>query len=221
MTVLPPFAELAAADDPPLDALALAIAAELREIDATSALARLDALGAELAAATAGAAGRPEDEARACAALLGGTHGFTGDRDHYDDPANSMLDVVLERRRGLPILLSVVYVEVARRAGVRLAGIGLAGHFVVGHVAAAPPLLLDPFDGGAFVAADVPAGAARPWRSTEIALRMLNNLVAALDRRGDVGGAIRAAAMRLELPAPDPLRARLRAELRALRARLN
>ena len=44
-----------------------------------------------------------------------------------------MLDLVLARRTGLPILLSVVYVEAARRAGIRLSGVGLPGHFVVGH----------------------------------------------------------------------------------------
>ena len=67
----------------------------------------------------------------------------------YDHPDNSMLDLVLTRRRGLPILLSVVYVEVARRAGIELAGVGLPGHFVVGHFGAEPAALLDPFAGGA------------------------------------------------------------------------
>ena len=59
-----------------------------------------------------------------------------------------MLDLVLTRRRGLPILLSVVYVEVARRAGIQIAGVGLPGHFVVGHFGTDPPVLLDPFAGG-------------------------------------------------------------------------
>ena len=44
--------------------------------------------------------------------------GFAGDAEHYDDPRNSFLDVVLERRRGLPILLATVMIEVGRRAGV-------------------------------------------------------------------------------------------------------
>ena len=48
----------------------------------------------------------------------------------------------------LPILLSVVYAEVARRAGVRISGVGLPGHFVVGHFGTLPPLLLDPFNSG-------------------------------------------------------------------------
>ena len=222
MADLPSFAELVAAGDPPLDALALALAAEFRDVDAAAAFARLDALGADLAEALDAVPPLPEAEARACGAVLGVRHGFTGDAEDYDHPDNSMLDVVLERRRGLPILLSVVYVEVARRAGVALAGIGLPGHFLAGHVGASPPLLLDPFAGGALVEGDPPPDALlRPWRSTEVAMRMLNNLVAAHQRRGDLGAAIRAAGLRTVLPAPDAERTRLEAEHRALQARLN
>src|SRR3954447_18091445 len=151
-----PFAELAAPPDARLDELALAMAAEFRTVDAAQALATLDALGTELAAAAAGAAGDQDAEARACAEVLGRRHGFAGDREQYDDPANSMLDVVLERRSGLPILLSVVYVEGARRAGLAMAGGAVPGHFVVGRLEPPPPVLLDPF-AGVLRLADVPA----------------------------------------------------------------
>jgi regulator of sirC expression with transglutaminase-like and TPR domain len=215
------FGELAARPDPPLDQLALAIAAEFRTVDHVGALWLLDALGAELAEDLEGADRSPPAEAAACAAVLGRRHGFAGDREQYDDPRNSMLDVVLERRRGLPILLSVVYVEVARRAGVAFAGVGLPGHFVVGHFGAAPALLLDPFSGGGPVEGEAPPALVRAWGAHEIALRMLNNLVGSFQRRGDVGAAIRAASMRLALPAEAPLRDALETELRAMRARLN
>jgi regulator of sirC expression with transglutaminase-like and TPR domain len=217
----PSFAALAALPDPPLDAVALALAAEFRPVDAAAAMAGLDALGAELAHAVAATDGTPEAQARACASLLGGRHGFAGDAERYDEPRNSMLDIVLERRRGLPILLSVVYVEVARRAGVPLAGIGLPGHFVVGHVGAAPPLLIDPFAGGAPVEGELSEHLVRPWGSLQIAMRMLNNLVGAYQRRGNVAAALRAAEMRLMLPADEPLHSAVRTELRGLRARLN
>ena len=141
------FTTLAGDPGAPLDRLALALAAEFRPVDAGAALAALDALGADLAAAVPAGAG-PDAEVRACAEVLGERHGFRGDRERYDAPENSMLDLVLERRRGLPILLSAVYVEAARRAGIALAGVGLPGHFVVGHFGARPPLLLDPFAGG-------------------------------------------------------------------------
>ena len=119
-------------------------------------------------------------------------HRFEGDRKHYDDPQNSMLDVVLERRRGLPILLSVVYIEAARRAGIALSGVGLPGHFVVGYFGAGEPLLLDPFDGGSPISVSGAPDALRPWLPDEIAMRMLNNLVSSYTRRGHLAHAIRA-----------------------------
>jgi regulator of sirC expression with transglutaminase-like and TPR domain len=228
MALLPPFAELAGAHDGPLDVLALALAREFRQVDADAALQALDALGVQvrnaiLSSVTEDPRMTPdaEMELRACAEVLHGGHGFAGDREHYDDPANSMLDLVLESHRGLPILLSVVYVEVARRAGVGLAGVGLAGHFVVGHFGAEPPLLADPFAGGTLLQPKVAPNIVRPWRRTEIAMRMLNNLVGSYQRRGNLGAAIRAAQMRLALPAPPALRDTLHAELVALQARLN
>ncbi len=221
MPPLTSFADLAGTPDPALDQLALALAAEFRDVDAAGALAELDALGGELSTLAGRTGDRPEALAGACRTLLGVTHGFTGNRREYDHPDNSMLDLVLARRRGLPILLSVVYVEVGRRAGIPLAGVGLPGHFVVGHFGADPPVLLDPFAGGEPVAPELAAGPVRPWASPDIAMRMLNNLVAAFRRRGDLTAAIRAARLRLVLPVRGSLGDALEAELRALQALLN
>jgi regulator of sirC expression with transglutaminase-like and TPR domain len=214
------FAELAAEPAPSLDRLALALAGEFRTVDEAAALATLDALGAEVAEAAGAGDGSAEAQARACARVLGGDHGFEGDREDYDHPDNSMLDVVLERRRGLPILLSVVYVEAARRAEVPLAGVGLPGHFVVGHFGAARPLLLDPFDRGFLFDGDVDEADVEPWAPSDIAMRMLNNLVGAFWRRGDVNAAAHAAGMRLALPVDDDQREALERELAFLRGRL-
>ena len=71
--------------------------------------------------------------------------GFTGNRDHYDDPSNSFLNEVLERRTGIPITLAVVYMEVARRAGLHVEGVNFPGHFLMRFT----PLILDPFHRGA------------------------------------------------------------------------
>jgi regulator of sirC expression with transglutaminase-like and TPR domain len=221
MAQTPSFAALARRPDARLDELALAMAAEFGAVDAATALATLDSLGGELRELVGETDGTPAAEARACATLLGDRHGFAGDREHYDDPENSMLDRVLSRRRGLPILLSVVYVEVARRAGVALAGVGLPGHFVVGHFGATPPLLLDPFAAGAPVAGEQPEQFVRSWSPHEIALRMLNNLVGSYQRRGNIAAAIRAGELRLALPAEDDLADALRLELRSMQARLN
>ena len=212
------FADAAARRDATLDELALAMAAEFRAVDTAWALAELDRLGVELAHELPGS---PEEEVEACRRVLGERHAFTGNRDEYDHPDNSMLDLVLERRTGLPILLSVVYCEVARRAGVALAGVGLPGHYVVAHFGAEPPILLDPFGGGAKLDEDDPPREVRPWSPHETTLRMLNNLVGAYSARGDVGNAIRAAELRLELPVGGSLRGELALEVRRLRARLN
>jgi regulator of sirC expression with transglutaminase-like and TPR domain len=92
--------------------------------------------------------GDPAAAAHAVMSLLA-REGFTGDEDHYEDPANSFLDRVLERRRGLPITLSVLAVHLGRHAGVPLHGIGFPGHFLVGMQLREPtPVVLDPFRGG-------------------------------------------------------------------------
>ena len=222
MSEIAPFAELAAEPDATLDVLALSVAGEFRDVDASGAIASLDALGVALSHAVEDTSETPDAVVIACRQVLGDANGFHGDQVRYDHPDNSMLDLVLSRRRGLPILLSVVYVEVARRAGVELAGVGLPGHFVVGHFGTDPPLLLDPFAGGAPVSTAAASEALlRPWGAQEIAMRMLNNLVAAYDRRGDLGRALRAATMRLALPADPRMQDTLQAELRALQARLN
>ena len=216
------FAEIAGDSNATLDVVALAVAGEFRDVDAAGAIARLDALGAELSCAARQTSGTPEEVVIACRGVLGGAHGFRGDQVQYDHPDNSMLDLVLARRRGLPILLSVVYVEAARRAGIELAGVGLPGHFVVGHFGADPPVLLDPFTGGATVRAAASEDLIRPWDAQEIAMRILNNLVAAYHRRGDLASALHAATMRLALPVAEPRRRDiLKAELRAIQARLN
>jgi regulator of sirC expression with transglutaminase-like and TPR domain len=216
------FKTLAKLPDAPLDELALALAAEFRTVEADAAMAELDRLAEELAELSG--TGAPDEQAEACRLLLGERHGFTGDRDEYDHPDNSMLDLVLGRRRGLPILLSVVYVEVARRAGFSLGGVGLPGHYVVAHFGAEPPLLLDPFSGGVTVAGVAPEVAeiyVRPWSSHETGLRILNNLRGAYSARADFSRAIRAAELRLLLPLDESTRTGLTADLRSLQAQFN
>jgi regulator of sirC expression with transglutaminase-like and TPR domain len=108
MSEMAPFAQIAGDPDATLDVVALALAAEYRDVDAAGTMTRLDALGAELAQVAQQAGGTPQAEVLACRRVLGDTHGFLGDPVHYDHPDNSMLDLVLTRHRGLPILLSVV-----------------------------------------------------------------------------------------------------------------
>ncbi|MBI3962140.1 MAG: tetratricopeptide repeat protein [Deinococcus sp.] len=74
--------------------------------------------------------------------------GFTGNTQQYYDPRNSFLNQVLDRRIGIPITLSLVYLEVGWRRQLPLTGVGLPGHFLVSYQGADPPLLIDPFHGG-------------------------------------------------------------------------
>ncbi len=159
--------------------------------------------------------------------------GFAGDTEDYDDPRNSCIDQVLERRRGLPILLSIVLVEVGRRIGVPLHGIGFPGHFLVGTARGAPRFV-DPFHRGALRDPEVlraelshalarPADdddlarALRPTPAPDVLLRMSNNLLQSWLRRGNLAGALRNAdrrvGLRPDLPEVHRDRGRLRARL--------
>ena len=81
-------------------------------------------------------------------------HGFAGDREEYFNPENCLLHRVMERRRGMPITLAIVYVEVARRAGIPLEGVAFPGHFLVKHTGVVPALIIDVFAGGAILSDD-------------------------------------------------------------------
>lgn len=80
---------------------------------------------------------------------------FVGNREKYEDPRNSCLNEVLDRRTGIPITLSVVYMEIARRAGIQIDGVNFPGHFLVRCPEAAgrasSGLIIDPFHGGALL----------------------------------------------------------------------
>lgn len=127
--------------------------------------------------------------ASALAELLGERCGFAGSSADYQRLESSLLHQVLRRRRGLPILLSVVWIEVARRAGAPVYGVALPGHFVVGFGDPAEQVLADPFDGGRPMTGQdaelLVAGATGepleesmlvPTRPLEIVLRILNNV---------------------------------------------
>lgn len=87
-------------------------------------------------------------QAEILAAFLFDERGFHGNTADYGDPRNSFLNEVLERRLGIPITLSVIYVDIAARLGVPAFGIALPGHFIVGVRERESNILLDPFHGG-------------------------------------------------------------------------
>jgi regulator of sirC expression with transglutaminase-like and TPR domain len=74
--------------------------------------------------------------------------GFSGDTDNYYDPRNSFLNEVLVRKTGIPITLSILYIEIGQRLGLKLRGVSFPGHFLVKIRVTGGELVLDPFDGG-------------------------------------------------------------------------
>ena len=110
---------------------ALLVAADFRPgLDVGEWLARLDAL-AESARPTVLSAWSDAARVAALNEFLFVKEGFAGNTERYEDPANSLLSDVLERKTGIPITLSLVLVEVARRTGLPLRGVSFPGHFLV------------------------------------------------------------------------------------------
>lgn len=192
--------------EPPLDEAALHLAAVLQPgLDVLEWLTTLDEIAGTCPTPT-----RDGVVDHVC-----GTLGFTGDRTSYGDWRNSCLDRVLARRRGIPITLSVVVIEVARRVGVDLCGIGMPAHFLVGDTTD-PDWFADPFHGGERL--DRPAARELlerltrgqvPWREDHVSptptrtilIRMTNNLRAGFGQRGD---RVRlASVMRLRMAFPE------------------
>ncbi|MFJ8600601.1 transglutaminase-like domain-containing protein [Streptomyces shenzhenensis] len=142
------FAAEARAERPDLSLLCLLLGAEadgsLDEAGMDAAQLELDRLAGQLPYGPGG----PSDWAAALYRLLGVRHEFHGSAADYRRLESSLLHAVLRRRRGLPILLSVIWMEVARRAGAHVYGVALPGHFVVGFGPAGDQVLADPFDGG-------------------------------------------------------------------------
>jgi regulator of sirC expression with transglutaminase-like and TPR domain len=168
--------------DPPLDEGALLIAAVATGSDVDAGLARLDELAGDASTAR-------HDGARLAHHLFV-DRGFAGNTLDYADPRNSFLPDVIDRRLGIPISLSVLMIEVARRIGIALHGVGMPGHFLVG-VDAAPEIFFDPFyaggsltvDGARALFAQVQGSDAgfrpeflAPTPTRQILLRMLANL---------------------------------------------
>jgi len=136
-------------------------------------------------------------------------HGFSGDTKNYDSPLNSLLHTVLERRKGLPVLLSLVSIEVARRAGFVLLPIPYPTHFLIAPAQADPRFYIDPFHQGEvhrpgylrarlnqIIGQEVDDAlwldAVAPASNAAMLFRMCNNLKASYLRRGNIEGALRA-----------------------------
>jgi regulator of sirC expression with transglutaminase-like and TPR domain len=194
------FTELVQRPDVPLDEAMFVIAAHDHDVDVDAQLARLDEIAN-------GAPSAPD----ALAHHLFDELAYVGNQDDYTDPRNSYLDCVLDRRLGIPITLSILMIEVARRRDVALAGIGMPGHFLVGT--ADRQTFYDAFHGGQQLDAEgaralfTAMRGDAPFRNEflepvgprAILARVLANLLRAMVDRAP-GSAVWAARLRLRIP---------------------
>lgn len=169
------------------------------DADAHATASRLDVMAEEVRTY---AGDRPDDHALAHAIeyQLFSVCGFRGNSEDYSDPANSYLDQVVARRTGIPLSLSLVYMEVGERVGLHCDGIGYPGHFIVRYGGAEDPTFVDPFQQGARIDREEllarlrahQLGAASPESflaavtRRQILQRMLNNLHAVFRERRDL-----------------------------------
>jgi regulator of sirC expression with transglutaminase-like and TPR domain len=211
--------------DLPRAALLIALE-EYADLDTQTYIDQLDQLGRTLRARIASESA-PERQLAALNALLFGEEGFRGNAVNYYDPRNSYLNEVLERRLGIPITLSLIYVDVGRRAGMRLSGVGFPAHFLVAYEAE-PRLLVDPFNCGRMLTiADCQqllldsfgsSGRLEPRylaasSPRQTLVRLITNLKAAYERSGDLRRAVRASEQ-LSMVQPSAVELRDRGNLR-------
>ena len=195
-----------------LDAAALELATfEYPDLDPGPSLRELDRIAAEIGA-RAGARADGATFVREANAVLFDEIGLRGNEAEYYDPRNSCLNAVLERRTGIPITLSVVYMEVARRLGRPIHGIALPGHFIAQYDDGRYSTWLDPFRGGRLLAeGDISADpeALRPATRQVILVRMANNLRAAYFRGERFDKVVETTDLLMQAyPAPDHHRIR-------------
>lgn len=222
------FAEAVAAPEESLDVAfaALLIAAEENpRLEINQYIEQLNKLGEEASERLRDANGNSVELLNR---FLFDEHCFAGNRRDYYDPRNSFLNEVLDRRMGIPLTLSLVYMEVARRVGMNAEGIGFPGHFIVRTFSrdGTPALidtysccrldrngcqsLLDNLYGGSVALTDEHL---RPSSKREILVRMLTNLKAVYTRNNMHRQAVMASDRILLITPNDPAEHRDRGAL--------
>jgi regulator of sirC expression with transglutaminase-like and TPR domain len=227
------FTEVVGREDFPLDYAALLIGAwDYPQRDVDIYREQLDSI-ASFAAPEVTRASGGIGRARAISDCLFERLGFCGNTDDYYDPRNSFLADVLDRRTGIPISLSVLYLEVARRVGVLAQGVNFPGHFLVRVAIEDAWLFLDPFAGGrALTPADLeallkktttPDAVLEPAviaaaSKRQILARMLVNLAGIYGRQGDL---VRSLDVLERLAVLEPNNPRITRDLSQLRERVD
>jgi regulator of sirC expression with transglutaminase-like and TPR domain len=189
---------------------------ESPHLELAAYLHRLDAMAARITARL----GLELDPQRIVAAIntaLFEEEGFRGNQDNYYDARNSFLNEVLDRKTGIPITLSVVYLDLGRQVGLPIVGVGLPGHFIVQYRAHNTPFWIDPFHRGQILSREDCITRVTQFYGQELAwqdaflqpvsdhailTRMLNNLKAIYVHQRDYRRAL-GAVERLVLLLPD------------------
>lgn len=220
----PEFLRLLRGDgEPDLTRLALEIARDAYpSLDPADTLRRIDALAARVRDRCPDGA-RPRHIVGQINWVLFVEEKYQGNSEDYYDPRNSYLNQVVDRKFGIPISLSVLYMAVAERIGLEMAGVNLPAHFVVRTGRGTSTLFVDPFHGGAILdrsgcearVAEVtgqdvalPDSAFAPSGVGEIAARMLRNLKAVYLRSQDFASALPVLRRLVALSREDPIERR-------------
>ena len=198
-------------------------ALQLARIDAPhhdweAAAAHLSELARDaVALATTVRAGDVTERAEALAELLVGRHGYSGDDETYDNLANANLIRVIERRKGLPVALGILWLHAARAAGWAAHGVDFPAHFLIALTGKGSQAVLDVFAGGACLdardlrallkriegnSAELRPGLLRPMNARRVLLRLQNNITSRRLQSGDLAGALECTEDMLRI-APD------------------
>lgn len=206
--------------------------AEIDIGDAALQLARLDASDGDWEAAHCHLSNLAQEAVQRAAAMtadgltarakvlsdfLAGQQGYVGDADTYDDLANANLIRVIERRRGLPVALGIIWMHAARAAGWGSYGVDFPAHFLIALDGSRTQVVVDVFHGGKVVAAhdlrdllkrvegkhaELRPGLLQPMSSRRVLLRLQNNIMTRRLSTGDIDGGLRCAEDMLRI-APD------------------
>jgi len=200
-----------------LEAIGLLPDTEIDLAGAALQLARVDAPSADWHAANAALSAIARDasaladiarlshRADALAELLAVRHGFHGDADTYDDLANANLIRVIDRRRGLPVALGIIWLHAARAAGWDANGVDFPAHFMIALQGRSTQVVLDVFHGGVAMDADdlrgllqriegdhaeLRPGLLAPMNARQVLMRLQNNIVTRRLQAGHLDGAL-------------------------------
>ncbi len=201
------FRELCSGDEPPLFEGALLFAEGLCcPFDADKARAEMDRLESNLREKI-GQTAEPLMQLRIFSRYLGEEEGFTGNRERYYETDNSFMPRVLENKKGIPISLSIIAIELGRRLGLPIQGVGLPGHFICAYAAPGKTYYFDPFHQWRTISRheaeqmilrlfgedfEVTEACFTPWTNRLMLDRSLRNLKSVYLSRGDLESALKA-----------------------------